>query len=139
MERSSTSQLGQDQEHSTGELVKMMSEQVSVLIRDELKLAQVEMAGKGKQMALGAGMFGTSGVVAIYGVGCLLACAIIAISGVVAAWLAALIVGVALLAAAGGAALLGRKRIQKGVPPVPEQAVADIKADVEEIKERTHR
>jgi uncharacterized membrane protein YqjE len=139
MERSSTSQLGQDQEHSTGELVKMMSEQMSVLIRGELKLAQVEMAGKGKQMALGAGMFGTSGVVAIYGVGCLLACAIIAISGVVAAWLAALIVGVALLAAAGGAALLGRKRIQEAAPPVPEQAVADIKADVEEIRERTHR
>jgi hypothetical protein len=139
MERSSTRQLGQDQEHSTGELVKMMSEQVSVLIRDELKLAQLEMAGKGKQAALGAGMFGASGVVAVYGVGCLLACAIIAISGVVAAWLAALIVGVALLAAAGGAALLGRKRLQKGVPPVPEQAVADIKADVEEIKERTHR
>jgi hypothetical protein len=139
MERSSTSQLGQDQEHSTGELVKIMSEQVSVLIRDELKLAQLEMAGKGKQAALGAGMFGASGVVAVYGVGCLLACAIIAISGVVAAWLAALIVGVALLAAAGGAALLGRKRLQKGVPPVPEQAVADIKADVEEIKERTHR
>ena len=48
MERSSTSQLPQDEEHSTGELVKMMSEQVSVLIRDELKLAQLEMAGKGK-------------------------------------------------------------------------------------------
>jgi hypothetical protein len=65
MERSSTSQLGQDQEHSTGELVKIMSEQVSVLIRDELKLAQLEMAGKGKQAALGAGMFGASGVVAV--------------------------------------------------------------------------
>lgn len=133
------SQLPQDEEHSTGELVKLMSEQVSVLIRDELKLAQLEMAGKGKQMALGAGMFGASGVAAIYGVGCLLACAIIAISGVVAAWLAALIVGVALLAAAGGAALLGRNRMQKAAPPVPEQAVADIKADVEEIKERTQR
>lgn len=139
MERSSTSQLGQDQEHSTGELVKMMSEQVSVLIRDELKLAQVEMAGKGKQMALGAGMFGTSGVVAIYGVGCLLACAIIAISGVVAAWLAALIVGAALLASAAGAALLGRRRLQKATPPVPKEAVASVKADVEEIKERAHR
>ncbi|MGH3238260.1 MAG: phage holin family protein, partial [Streptosporangiaceae bacterium] len=54
----STSQPRQDQEHSTGELVKMMSEQVSVLIRDELKLARLEMAGKGKQAALGAGMFG---------------------------------------------------------------------------------
>jgi hypothetical protein len=139
MERSSATELHPDQEHSAGELVKMMSEQVTVLIRDEMKLAQLEMASKGKQAALGAGMFGASGVVAVYGVGCLLACAIIAISGVVAAWLAALIVGAALLAAAGCAALLGRRRLQKAAPPVPEQAIADVKADVEEIKERAHR
>jgi Putative Actinobacterial Holin-X, holin superfamily III len=139
MERSSTTPLPLHQEHSTGELVTMMSEQVSVLIRDELKLAQLEMTNKGKQAALGAGMFGASGVAAVYGVGCLLACAIIAISGVVAAWLAALIVGMALLAAAGGAVLLGRGRMRKAAPPVPEQAVADVKADVEEIKERAHR
>ena len=136
MERSSMTQPGQDREHSTGDLVKMMTEQVSVLIRDELKLAQLEMTGKGKQAALGAGMFGASGVV---GVGCLLACAIIAISGVVAAWLAALIVGAALLAAAGLAALLGKQRISRATPPLPEQAVADVKADVEEIKGRAHR
>jgi Putative Actinobacterial Holin-X, holin superfamily III len=139
MERSSATQLHPDQEHSAGELVKVMSEQVTVLIRDELKLAQLEMASKGKQAALGAGMFGASGVVAVYGVGCLLACAIIAISGVVAAWLAALIVGAALLAAAGGAALLGKRRMQKAAPPVPEQAVADVKADIGKIKERAHR
>ena len=139
MERSSATELHADQEHSAGDLVKMMSEQVTVLIRGELKLAQLEMASKGKQAAAGAGMFGASGVVAVYGVGCLLACAIIAISGVVAAWLAALIVGAALLAAAGGAALLGKRRMQKAAPPVPEQAVADVKADIEEIKERTHR
>jgi hypothetical protein len=117
----------------------MMSEQVSTLIRDELKLAQLEMTSKGKQAALGAGMFGASGVVAIYGVGCLLACAIIAISGVVAAWLAALIVGAALLAAAAVAALVGKQRLQRATPPVPGEAVASVKADVEEIKERTHR
>jgi hypothetical protein len=56
----------QEQEHSTGELVKMMSEQVSVLIRDELKLAKLEMTSKGKQAALGAGMFGASGAVAVW-------------------------------------------------------------------------
>jgi membrane protein implicated in regulation of membrane protease activity len=116
-----------------------MSEQVSVLIRDELKLAQLEMAGKGRQAALGAGMFGAGGVLAVYGMGCLLACAIIAISGVVAAWLAALIVGAALLAVSGGAALLGKRRLRKATPPLPEQAVADAKADVEEIRERAHR
>jgi len=139
MERSSATQLPRDQGHSTGELVKMMTEQVSVLIRDELKLAQLEMASKGKQAALGAGLFGASGVVAIYGVGCLLACAIIAISGVVAAWLAALIVGAALLAAAGCVALIGKNRLSKATPPVPQEAVASVKADVEEVKERTHR
>ena len=139
MERSSATHLPQEQQHSTGELVKLLSEQVSVLVRDELKLAKLEMTSKGKQAALGAGMFGASGVVAIYGVGCLLACAIIAISGVVAAWLAALIVGAALLASAGGAALLGRRRLQRATPPVPKEAVASVKADVEEIKERAHR
>ncbi len=117
----------------------MMSEQVSVLVRDELKLAQLEMTSKGKQAAVGAGMFGASGIVAAYGLACLLACAIIAISGVVAAWLAALIVGAALLAVAGSAALLGRQRLRRATPPVPEQAVASVKADVEEIKERAHR
>jgi len=126
MERSSMTKTGPEHpENSVGELVKTMTEQVSVLIRDEA--------------ALGAGMFGVSGVVALYGAACLLACAIIAISGVVSAWLAALIVGVALLAAAGVMALLGKGRISKATPPVPEQAVADVKADVEEIKERAHR
>jgi hypothetical protein len=138
VEPSSTTQLPRDQEHSTGELVKTLSEQISVLLRDELKLAQLEMTSKGKQVASGAGMFGTSGVVAIYGVGCLLACAIIAISGAIAAWLAALIVGAALLAAAGCAALAGRRRLQRATPPVPQEAVASVKADVDEVKERMH-
>jgi len=139
MERSSAAQPRPGPEHSAGDLVKMMSEQVSVLIRAELKLAQLEMAGKGRQAALGAGMFGAGGVVALYGVGCLIACVIIAISGAVAAWLAALVVGVALLAAAGVAALMGKRRMRKAAPPLPEQAVADVKADVEEIRERAHR
>jgi hypothetical protein len=116
-----------------------MAGQVSVLIRDEVRLAQLEMAGQARQAALGAGMLGACGVVAVYGVGCLLACAIIAISGVVAAWLAALIVGAALLASAGCAALLGKRRLRRATPPVPEEAVASVKADVGEIKERAHR
>ena len=45
-------------ERSTGDLVKLLSEQVTVLVRDELKLAQVEMTRKGKQAGVGAGMLG---------------------------------------------------------------------------------
>jgi hypothetical protein len=127
------------QERSTGELVQSLSEQVSVLVRDELKLAQLEMTRRGKQAGAGLGMLGGSGVIALYGVGCLLACAIIALSGVVAAWLAALIVGAALLAAAAAADLMGKGRLQKATPPVPEETVGSIKTDVEEIKERARR
>src|SRR2546423_3692379 len=109
MNRSADSaQPSPTQERSAAELVKQLSEQVSVLVRDELKLAQLEMTRKGKQAGLGIGMLGGSGLVALYSVGCLLACVIIAISGVVAAWLAALIVGTALLAVAAAAALLGK-------------------------------
>jgi uncharacterized membrane protein YqjE len=128
-----------DQEPSTGELVKQLSEQVSVLVRDELKLAQLEMTRKGKQAGLGGAMLGAGGLIALYGVACLLACVVIALSGAVAAWLAALIVGVVLLAASAATALLGKGRLQKATPPLPEQAVGGVKADVEEIKERAHR
>jgi Putative Actinobacterial Holin-X, holin superfamily III len=104
-----------------------------------LKLAQLEMTRKGKQAGLGAGMLGGSGVVALYAVGCLIACAIIALSGALAAWLAALIVGAVLLAVAGVAALIGKGRLRKATPPVPEETVSGVKADVEEIKERARR
>jgi hypothetical protein len=127
------------QEHSTGELVKQMTEQVATLVRDELKLAQVEMTRKGKQAGLGAGLLGGGGLIALYGVGCLIACAIIGLSHVVQPWLAAHIVGPAQLAIAGGAALTGKSRIQQATPPVPTEAVDSLKADVEEIKERARR
>jgi hypothetical protein len=127
------------QDRPTGELVKDMSEQISHLVRDELKLAQLEMTRKGKEAGLGIGLFAGSGGIAVYGIGCLIACAVIAIATVLAAWLAALIVGAALLLVAGLTALIGKGRLSKATPPVPEEAIGSVKADVEEIKERTHR
>jgi len=126
-------------ERPTAELVRQLSEQVSVLVRDELKLAQLEMTRKGKQAGTGAGMLGGGGLIALYGVGCLIACAILGISGVLAAWLSALIVGVALLAVAGAAAQLGKSRLQKAAPPVPAETVGSVKTDVDEIKQRARR
>jgi uncharacterized membrane protein YqjE len=127
------------EEPSTGELVKRLSEQVSVLVRDELKLAQLEMTRKGKQAGIGAGMLGGSGLIALYGVACLLAGAILGLSRVLEPWLAALIVGAALLLVSGLAAVAGRARLQKAAPLVPAQAAGSVKADVNEIRERAHR
>jgi uncharacterized membrane protein len=127
------------EDRPAGELVKDLSEQISRLVRDELRLAQLEMTRKGKQAGVGVGMFAGGGVFAWFGLGCLIACAVIAIAGVVAAWLAALIVGVALLLLAAIAAMIGRSRLKKATPPVPEETIGSVKADVEELKERAHR
>ena len=126
-------------EHSTGELVKMVTEQVTVLVRDELKLAQLEMGTKAKQAGKGMGMLGGGGLVALYGVACLIACVIIAISHSLQAWLSALIVGAALLLIAAVLAVLGRSHVRKATPPMPTQAVDSVKTDVAEIRERVHR
>ena len=124
---------------SAGELVRQITELVPRLVRDEVKLAQLELASKGKQAGLGAGLLGGSGVIALYAVGCLLASAIIAISGVIAAWLAALIVGAALLAVCAVASLIGVGRLRHATPPVPRQAMESVQADVRAVKEKVHR
>jgi uncharacterized membrane protein YqjE len=130
---SSTPQM---RDRPTGELVKDLSQQVSTLVRQELELAKVELTAKGKQAGIGAGMFGGAGLFALYGVGALVACAILALSTAVAGWLAALIVAVVLFAVAGVLALMGKSRAQRATPPVPEQTVETVKEDVRYTKEQ---
>ena len=126
-------------QRSTAELVKTASEQISRLVRDELKLAQAELAQKGKHAGIGAGLFGAGGLIALYGVAALLAAAILALALVLPAWASALIVGGVLLLASAALAGLGRKRVRQAMPPVPQQTQASVEADVEEIKERVQR
>jgi len=121
-------------ESSTGELVSRLSSELSQLVRDELRLAQVEVTGKAKKAGLGAGMFGAAGLLALYGVGALIATAILALALAIDAWLAALIVGVVLLVAAGVAATLGKKRVQEAAPPVPSRAVDSVKRDIDTVR-----
>jgi uncharacterized membrane protein YqjE len=125
-----------DDDRSVGELVQALTQQTSALVRHEMQLAQVELQEKGKRIGIGAGMFGGAGLVALYGVGALLAAAIVGLGTLIEPWLAAVIVGVVLLAVAGILALTGKKQVDRGTPPVPEQAIDSAKRDVDEIKAR---
>jgi hypothetical protein len=127
------------EDRSAGVLVKDLSEQVSRLIREELRLAQLEMTRKGKRAGIGLSMAGGAGLIAMYGLGALVACAVIALALVLAAWLAALIGGLGLLLIAGVLALLSKRQLQRATPPVPARAAGSVKADIEEIKERARR
>ena len=119
---------------SLGELVSRASEQLTTLVRDEIRLAQAELVQKGKRAGIGIGLFGGAGVLAWFGFGALVAAAIWGLSNVVAGWLAAGIVGVVLFAAAGVAALIGKRETQQATPPVPQQAVASVREDVNVVK-----
>jgi uncharacterized membrane protein YqjE len=122
-------------EQSTAELVQRASEQISRLVRDELALAKAELAEKGTHAGIGIGLFGTGGVLAMYGVGALIATVIIALALFLPLWLAALIVTVALFLIAGILALIGKNQVTKAVPPEPKAAIESIKADVDEVKQ----
>lgn len=123
-------------DHPIGELVTQASEQFSRLVRDELRLAQVEMVEKGKRAGKGAGLFGGAGVVAVLGAQALTAAAIAALSLVLQIWAAALIVAGVLLVVAAILTYTGKGQAGKAFPPMPEEAIRSGKADVEEIKER---
>jgi uncharacterized membrane protein YqjE len=126
-------------DRSTGELVQALSEQVSRLVREELRLAQLELARKGRRLGTGAGLFGGGGLLALYGVAALIAGVALLLALVLPAWGAALIVGGALLAGAGMLALLGKGQVQSAAPPAPRQTIDSVKADVEVVKERARR
>ena len=119
-----------------GELLKELSTQTTALVRQELELAKAEMAEKGKQAGLGAGMFGGAGLFAVFALAALTTCAIAALATGMEVWLAALIVALVYAAVAAGLALLGRQKTREAIPPAPEQAIESTKEDVQWAKSR---
>ena len=101
------------EDSSTGQLISQLTEQVSRLVRDEARLAQAEMTQKAKRLGVGAGLFGGAGLFAF--------------------------IGLAVLIAAPVLALVGKKDVQKGSPPVPSEAIASTKADIATVKENARR
>ncbi|GAA3447833.1 phage holin family protein [Planomonospora venezuelensis] len=124
---------------STAELVRQVSEGVSRLVRDELRLAKIELAEKGRHAGRGAGLFGGAGAVALLGAGAVVAAVIILLAEVLPAWAAAAIVGAVLLAAAGLLGLLGKRQVDEIGSPAPERTIRSVKNDIDAVKERAHR
>jgi len=121
-------------QHSTGELVKQLSEQTTTLMRKEIELAKAELSAKGKVAGEGAGMFGGAAVVGLLALGVLTAMIVALLDKAMDFWVAALIVAVVYGAIAAVLALAGRDRVKKGMPPAPEQTVETVKEDVQWAK-----
>lgn len=138
-----TDQQSQDnggrQDASTAVLLRELSEQTTRLVRQEVELAKAEIAVKGKQAGIGAGMIGGAGVLGLYALGALTAAGIAALSLALATWLAALIVAAVWAAGAGVSALAGKKKVGQAMPPVPQDSVDSVKEDVQWTKTRAQQ
>jgi len=130
--------LADTNNRSTADLVRMTGEQISTLVRDEVRLAKAELAEKGRRAGHAAGAFGGAGIAALYGVGALITASILALALALPAWAAALIVGVVLLLVAGALALMGRRSVKRAVPVVPTAAVHSVRSDIDAVTTAVH-
>ena len=124
-------------EPSVGELMGQLSAQTSRLIRDEMRLAQKELQESAKHAGVGAGLVGAAGLLAVLGLATLTAAIVAALSLVLPVWASAVIVAAVLFAAAGIAALISKKQVQK-VPPPAAETMNSVKLDIDEVKEARH-
>ncbi|WUO10044.1 phage holin family protein [Streptomyces sp. NBC_00289] len=122
-----------------GELVARASQQLTELVRGELRLAQAEMKEKGKRYGKGGGLFGGAGLVGFLMLEALVATAIAALAEPLSVWAAALIVTAVLGVIAAVMAATGKKQVSEAAPPTPEKTIENVKADVAEIKESAQR
>jgi hypothetical protein len=135
----STSETARDGQEPIGVLVSRASEQLSRLVREEMRLAQAEMTQKGKRLGVGGGMFGGAGTVGFVALQALAAAGIAALALVLPVWGSALVITGVLLVIAGALAALGRQQLRQAAPPAPEQAIEGVKTDIAEIKEKAKR
>jgi len=124
------------QERSIGELFGQLSQDMTLLVRQEVQLARTEMTEKLSRFTTNLISVGAGGFVAYLGGLALMAALILAIrdlANISLAW-SALIVG-AILAIVGYVMLQRGMKELKGVELAPRRTVENIKDDVQSIKE----
>ena len=130
--RESTDEMG------LGEAAKQVTERASSIARLEFELATLELKKKVASLGVGIGFAIGAAVFGVFAIGVGIATAIIALALVLDLWLASLIVFVALLVIVAILAFLGIRRIQRGTPPLPEQAIEEARRTTAAIKGNGH-
>ena len=133
-----TAQHGAPEGQTLGALVHQLTQQIPELIRSEIRLAQAEVAQKGKRAGVGIGMFSVAGLLGFFALASLVTTAILGLANVVDAWLAALIVALVLLAGTAVAGVVGKNKVAEATPAAPERAIQGIKEDIATVKGAHH-
>ena len=117
-----------------GATAKGVAEHASTLVRLELELAALELKRKASQLGIGIGLALGAAVFLVFALGFGLATIAAGIATALPWWAALLIVTVGILLVAAILGAIGARLINKGTPPVPEQAITEAKLTTEALK-----
>jgi uncharacterized membrane protein YqjE len=128
---------GVREDRSIGELFGELTQDMTLLVRQEVQLARVELEQKASRIGATIVTVGTGGFIAYVGALALVAGVILLIADLanIDAWISALIVG-AILAIAGYVMLQGGLRKLKQTDLTPRRTVETLKDDVQWAKEQ---
>jgi tetrahydromethanopterin S-methyltransferase subunit C len=117
-----------------GEAAKKVSEHASAIVRLELELAALELKRKVASLGIGIGLGAGVAVLSLFFLGFIFATIAAALALALPWWAALLIVAAIILVLMGILGFLAVTLIQKGTPPVPEQAIEEAKLTTEALK-----
>jgi tetrahydromethanopterin S-methyltransferase subunit C len=121
-----------------GGAAKLVADKASTIVRLELALAAAEIKKKVSAIGTGLGLVIGAAILALFALGFFFATAAEGLSHAVPMWLALLIVAVVLALVAAVLGKLGANSIQKGTPPMPEQAIEEASLTTEALKNGRH-
>jgi membrane protein len=116
-----------------GDAAKQVAERATALARLEARLAAVELKQKLASLTLGIALGLGAALLALFGLGFLLASAAAAIATALPTWASLLVVGGALVLLAGGLGLAAL-RLLRSSAPVPTQALAEARLTTEALR-----
>jgi hypothetical protein len=117
-----------------GGAAKSVAEHASAIARLEIELAALEVKKKVTALGVGIGLGVGAVILAFFGLAFMFATITAALATFLATWHALLIVTVGLFALAGLLGALALRKIKKGTPPLPEQAIREAKLTTEALK-----
>ncbi len=126
-------------DRSIPELLHKLATETTVLVRQELRLAQAELGRTFKQAKGSAGFFGAAALLGLGAFGALTTTFIIALSLVIPSWAAASIVTVVYGLIAAIAAQRGIALLKKVSTPVPQQTIETLQEDAEAVRAGVQR
>lgn len=120
-----------DDDRKVGELIFDVTERVTVLVREEIELAKVELAEKVTHLGRGAIVGVAAGIFVLMALAMLMHAVAWLINDILgietAIWAGFTIEALLLLVIAAVAGLIAYRTVQKGTPPTPKMAIEEAK------------